>query len=508
MVISNQEKPNIVIIHADQHRWDCIGAYGNREIQTPHIDSLANDGVCYTNSFCTFPVCTPSRYSMLTGLYAHQHMGYSNHCTIPHELATFPKILRESGYKTKAVGKMHFTPTYLDVGFDEMVLCEQDGPGRYDDDYHRWLRAQELVDGIDLMDQVKEFRDQAPAAYWKQFGAAVSDLDEQHHSTTWIGEKAVETIQGWENDGNLLMVGFVKPHHPFDPPTPWNTLYNPEELSLLPGWTETLHEQDKKFHQGYFDNNEIEPDRLRQVMAHYYGSISQIDFQVGKMLDLLRKKGLYDDALILYTSDHGEYMGFRHLLLKGGYLYDPLAKVPLIVKYPKNARHNEICKALVSTVDLAPTILSLAGCDPNGFMPGIDLTKSGLSREMIFSEDRNHFMVRTQNRKLLYNHEPSMCQFFNLEKDPLETENVYTHPDYQMEISGFIMALGDWMLFEAKTPIYMDLSAPVVGKNPIQDLEEDHEETTKTYYRKRMKQFIIRGASKEIKAFQEIIKGD
>ena len=100
MVISNQEKPNIVIIHADQHRWDCIGAYGNREIQTPHIDSLANDGVCYTNSFCTFPVCTPSRYSMLTGLYAHQHMGYSNHCTIPHELATFPKILRESGYKT------------------------------------------------------------------------------------------------------------------------------------------------------------------------------------------------------------------------------------------------------------------------------------------------------------------------------------------------------------------------------------------------------------------------
>jgi len=489
------KKPNIVIIHADQHRWDCIGAYGNREIQTPHIDSLAKDGVCYTNSFCSFPVCTPSRYSMLTGLYVHQHMGYSNHCTIPHELVTFPKILKENGYKTKAVGKMHFTPTYLNVGFDEMILCEQDGPGRYEDDYHRWLHEEGLVDGIDLTDQVKEFRDQASAVYWKQFGAVVSDLDEQHHSTTWIAERAVETIKSWEGDGHLLMVGFVKPHHPFDPPAPWDTLYNPEELSLLPGWTDTLHKQDETFHPGYFNNNGIEPDNLRQVMAHYYGSISQIDFHVGKMLDLLRQQGLYDDSLIIFTSDHGEYMGFRHLLLKGGYMYDSLAKVPLIVKYPKNVRQNEVCDTLVSTVDVAPTILSLAGCDPDKFMPGINLTQSGVNREMIFSEDRNHFMVRTRQRKLLYSHEASMCQFFNLEKDPLETKNLYTHPDYHGEINRFIMALGDWMLFEAKAPIYIDQSAPVVRKNTILGLEKNHDETIESYFKNRMKQFAVRGES-------------
>ena len=141
-------KPNILIIMADQHRADCLGAYGNPDIQTPHIDSLATDGARYPNSFCPFPVCTPSRYSFLSGLYVGQHLGGSNHCTLPAGLPTFPRVLRENGYRTKAVGKMHFTPTYLDVGFEEMWLAEQNGPGRYDDDYHRWLMAEGLSDAV------------------------------------------------------------------------------------------------------------------------------------------------------------------------------------------------------------------------------------------------------------------------------------------------------------------------------------------------------------------------
>ncbi|HUT18297.1 MAG TPA: sulfatase-like hydrolase/transferase, partial [Anaerolineae bacterium] len=135
-------RPSILIIHADQHRFDCLGTYGNPDVQTPNIDALAADAVRYVNAFCPFPVCTPSRYSLLSGLYVHQHLGWNNHCTLPHGIATFPGILRESGYRTAAVGKMHFTPAYLDVGFDRMQLAEQDGPGRYDDDYHRWLREE------------------------------------------------------------------------------------------------------------------------------------------------------------------------------------------------------------------------------------------------------------------------------------------------------------------------------------------------------------------------------
>ncbi len=139
LIIMNEKRTNILLIHADQHRSDCIGAYGNTDIKTPNIDTIANDGVLYKNSFCTFPVCTPSRYSLLSGLYVHQHMGWSNHCTLPPAIETFPRILKNNGYNTKAVGKMHFTPTYSDVGFEEMELAEQNGPGRYDDDYHRYL---------------------------------------------------------------------------------------------------------------------------------------------------------------------------------------------------------------------------------------------------------------------------------------------------------------------------------------------------------------------------------
>jgi arylsulfatase A-like enzyme len=161
------DRPNILIVHADQHRYDCLGAYGNPDVRTPNIDALAADGVRYENSFCCFPVCTPSRYSLITGLYVHQHLGWNNRCTLPAGLPTLPRILRNAGYHTKAVGKMHYTPTYLDVGFEEMVLAEQDGPGRYDDDYHRWLRAEGLCDRIDLMDQVQEYRQLAPPRYWE-----------------------------------------------------------------------------------------------------------------------------------------------------------------------------------------------------------------------------------------------------------------------------------------------------------------------------------------------------
>ncbi|MBF0244547.1 MAG: sulfatase-like hydrolase/transferase, partial [Planctomycetes bacterium] len=125
-----KNKPNVVLIHADQHRSDCLGAYGNEEISTPNIDRLAADGLVFDNSFCPFPVCTPSRYSLLSGLYVHQHLGVSNLSTLPPGIVTFPQVFKEKGYRTTAVGKMHFTPTYLDVGFDNMLLAKQCGKGR------------------------------------------------------------------------------------------------------------------------------------------------------------------------------------------------------------------------------------------------------------------------------------------------------------------------------------------------------------------------------------------
>ncbi|HEU5317637.1 MAG TPA: sulfatase-like hydrolase/transferase, partial [Chloroflexota bacterium] len=153
--MTKEERPNVLVIMTDQFRWDCLGlgGQGNPDVKTPHLDRLARDGVWFPTTFCPLPVCTPSRYSLLSGLYVHQHGGWTNRCTLTPDIPTFPRRLREAGYRTRGVGKMHFTPTYLDVGFEALELAEQNGPGRYEDDYHRELMEAGLVPATDLIDQ-------------------------------------------------------------------------------------------------------------------------------------------------------------------------------------------------------------------------------------------------------------------------------------------------------------------------------------------------------------------
>jgi len=481
---------NILLIHADQHRFDCLGAYGNPDVRTPNIDAVAADGVRYTESFCPLPICTPSRYSLLTGLYVRQHLGGTNRCTLPAGLETFPRLLREAGYSTAAVGKMHFTPTYLDVGFDEMRLAEQDGEGRYDDDYHRWLREEGLCDRLDLMDQVREYRDAAPPEYWRAFGAIESDLDEAHHSTTWIGDRAVEAVDRWAGGGNLLMVGFIKPHHPFDPPAPWSGMYDADALTVLPGWLDEPMPRDLAFSRGYFPHADLTEQALRRAMAHYYATISQIDHHVGRLIDVLKRRGLYDRTIIVYTGDHGDYLGFHHMLLKGNYLYDPLAKVPLIVKLPAGRRAGEVSGELVSNVDVAPTLLSLCGCDVPAAMQGIDLSAEGAAagRDAVFAEDwgGRQYMARTRDRKLLLCPDDRQSQYFDLAADPLEMTNLYADPARRSEIDELRSRLLRWALFDRPYVAHVDEAAGTIDADNAPPPDDARVRDAADYYRRKM----------------------
>jgi len=483
------KQPNILIIQADQHRADCIGTYGNPDIKTPHIDALAADGVRYANSFCPYPVCTPSRYSFVSGLYVRQHLGGSNHCTLPAGLPTFPSALRQAGYKTKAVGKMHLTPTYADIGFDELLLAEQNGAGRYDDDYHRWLRDEGLGHFVDLVDQEREYRQNAPDEYWHNAGALVSDLDEAHHSTTWIAERAMDEVKNWNGGGHLLMASFIKPHHPFDPPASWADRYDPAALELLPGYTPQPQPQDLAFSKGYFSIAEMTETKIRRAMAYYYATISQIDHHVGRLVAQLKEQGLYDDTLILYNSDHGDYMGYHHLLLKGNHMYEPLIKVPLIIKYPGQMQAGSVCDALVNSVDCAPTLLKQAGCTVPTTMTGIDLAAAP-QREFIFAESgRGHsYMVRSQKQKLLLCRDEKHSQFFDLHKDPYELDNRYDDTACQNEIARMKAALAQWVLFEAPYPVHTDEEAPIISGSNAQRHDAGHREEIYAYFEKKTKE--------------------
>jgi arylsulfatase A-like enzyme len=484
--IEMSDRPNILVIQGDQHRWDCLGAYGNVDVKTPHIDGLAGDGVRYDNSYCPFPSCTPSRYSFLTSLYPHQHCGLTNHSTIPQGLATFPKILRSAGYRTKAVGKMHFTPTYADLGFSEMVLAEQNGAGRYDDDYHRWLRDEGLENFVDLMDQEREYRKDAPQEYWDRVGAMVSDLDEAHHSTTWIGDRAVEELETWEGGGNLLMTSFIKPHHPLDPPAPWDEMYDPESLTLLPGYTPEPLARDLAHSPGYFPNAEMTEEKIRGAMGMYYGTISQIDHHVGRMVAALKARGLYDNTLILYNSDHGDYMGYHHLLLKGNYMYESVIRVPLIIKYPGQTNGGTASDALVNSIDAAPTLLNVTGCEVPSEMVGADLRSGVQDREVIFAEVGRDYMVRSRRHKLLLCQNDDRSLFFDLEADPFEIENRYTDPDYAEAISELKEALAKWMLFDTKAPVHLDEDAPIISTPNAQRQNDGHRKEIYGYFQDRM----------------------
>ncbi len=484
--MKKESKKNILLIHADQHRIDCLGAYGNKEIKTPNLDSLAGEGITYNNSFCAYPVCTPSRYSLLTGLQVREHGAWSNHCTLPSYIETFPKVLRRQGYRTAAVGKMHFTPTYLDVGFDRMLLCEQDGPGRFDDDYHRDLMANNLCDINDLEDQRAEYRKDAPEDYWTSLGAITSSLPDQWHSTSWIGEKALEEINGWEEDGNLLMVGFVKPHHPFDPSEAWSDLYKPEDLTLLPGWTDACSDKDLAYSKGYFPNDEIDEAKVKKAMAYYYANISHIDHEVGKMIALLKEKGQYDNTTIIYTSDHGDYMGYHHMILKGNYMYDPLMKVPLIIKDADLQERGTVSNQLVSNVDIASTLLHMMDIEVPSAMKDYNLMIE--QRSYVFGECGNKmdYMLRDHRYKLLLCKDDSKSQFFDLKDDPLEMCDKYGDLAYEKVIADMKAKLMDMVLYELTVPLCVDEEAEISRAENALGYDQKRRAVVEAYYKEKM----------------------
>ncbi len=477
-----EDPVNVVILYADEYRADCIGVAGNETIQTPNLDALAGDGVLYRNSYCVWPVCTPSRLSLMTGQYVKQHGGRSNRSTLLPGTPTYATILREAGYETTAVGKMHFTPAYQDVGFDMMLLAEQNGRGRNVDDYHRDLKEAGILNSLDLIDQERRYRKDAAQSYWDSFGAHVSDVPDEHHITTWTGDRAVETVSKWtSNQGNLLMVGFLKPHHPFDPPSPWHERYDPETTPILPGWTEDVPKQDIQRARGYFDNTSLTPAALKRVTAYYYATITHIDHHIGRIVRELKSKGLYDNTLIIFTADHGEYMGFHHMLLKGNHMYDPLVKVPLIIKYPKQRHAGVMTDELVNTLDVTSTVLSETGQKETVDMRGDALggTTPGriLPRKVVIAEDRSGLMATDGHYKLLLNRDNSKSLFFDLNYDPYELVNRIYDGNYAIRIFDLREAVLAWQLNETDRAVYVDTSVPLAGGDNIPtDLERTERE--------------------------------
>ncbi len=429
------KRPNILLIMADQLRQDALGCYGNPDVKTPNIDRIATMGVKFANGYTVLPLCSPARYSVLTGKYPRTLGLVTNNEHVDESMDNFVRRLHDSGYKTGCFGKMHFTPVYANYGFDAMRLSEQNGDGWKIDDYHKYLEEQGLTDWWDLWDQQFEYRKDAPDIYWETYGAKGSDIPEEHYSTTWTANQTIEFIRNQSEDTPFFAwMSFIKPHHPFDPPAPYDTMYNPDELTLLPNedaWRDkpllTANGSDPRM--GYFDAREQTDEHRRKVMALYYGAITHIDHHVGRVLDCLQDKGLLENTVIVVVADHADYLGQFGLYLKHPNIpYDALAKVPFIVAAPGMAQ-GETSDALVSLVDIYPTLTELAEQTSEPSVEGISIkpllqTPSLSVRNCVTVESGRVNAVRTQRHKYLRSRDADIEELYDIEEDPFELCNI------------------------------------------------------------------------------------
>ena len=487
------KRPNILMILTDQHRADWLGCYGHKVVKTPHIDGLANRGVKFTNFNVASPVCMPNRGSIFTGRYPSVHGLRHNGLPLPRNQATFVDVLRDGGYKTALIGKSHIQPMseiVTNMGEPEPPRSDAlrdarkpDGerydleePSNYEDDayfdfptpyygfdhidmvtghgdkcgghYIQWLRKQR-DDWADLLDRKNELPHNysCPQAYRTPMPAEL-------YSTSYIKDRAVDYLgaQAGSDQPFFAFVSFPDPHHPFNPPGKYWDMYSPDQFEVRlpysahknpPPHIKACHEQlldETRFTRGMdlFGARETE---IREAMALSAGMVTMIDDAVGDILAALRDAGHADDTIVIFNSDHGEYLGDFSMLLKGPVPLRAVNRVAFIWADPRDDRNGTECDALCSSLDIAPTVIARTGMLPYHGIQGRDLARvldgGGSLRDQLLiehedSQPKPGFKNRANLRTLLTEtHRLSVYrgqdwgELYDLAADPDETHNLW-----------------------------------------------------------------------------------
>lgn len=368
-------KPNIIFITTDQMRDDFMGCAGNEIIQTPSMDHLARRGVRFGQAVSGQPVCIPARASIMTGLEGHS-LGiteYQEGFEIPTR-DTLPQLLRDGGYQTKSVGKMHVYPERCHYGFESMQICEEGriiGQANNEfkgyDDYEMWLAEQ-------------GYSGQAFGHGMANNGHSMTawHLPDHLHPTEWIGTESCKAIKTRDWTRPLfLWASFTAPHPPLTPLYKDLLLYNENEMRepVLGDWLENH----SHFHQVNLGMSNGENKTKKEIaLAHkaYYALITQVDRQISRIIGTLREEGMLENTWFIFTSDHGDNMGDHQLWGKRNFLRGS-CQVPFIIAPPTKGNLDHlmgkawmpgvVSQAVVGLQDIMPTCLDIAGIEiPNG----------------------------------------------------------------------------------------------------------------------------------------------
>lgn len=392
-------KKHIVILFCDQMRYDAIGALGNSEVQTPAMDSLVKDGTKFTRCITPSPVCVPARLSLFSGWYAARHGNNNNNKHSVYTGEGFYHELTKAGYQSCCVGKMHHVwDRYGAMGFAERHTQEELSDKA--DDYTAYI--------CENYPAVFDYNGQRSEMYYVP---QVSQMPPEGHPTQWVGDRCVEFLNNVDTDKPVFLFGsFIHPHPPFCPPAPWNKLYRHE--GKPPYVPDNYLEFRPLLHKTFTcERLGISPVDALRLKNFYYACVSFVDYQMGRIIRVLKDRGMYDDTLILLTSDHGECLGDFANMGKRTML-DAAARVPFVMKVPGYTTRSraDVC----SLVDVAPTLLSYAGIPYHKEdYDGTDLLSDGHTE--VYSQynggEKGVYMIATAQDKLIY-HSPSGRYFY------------------------------------------------------------------------------------------------
>jgi arylsulfatase A-like enzyme len=371
-----RQRPNILLLYTDQQRWDALGAAGNPDIHTPHLDRLATEGTLFSHHFVQNPVCMPSRASFLSGQYPEtigiSHMGV----ILPEDIQLLPHYLAPYGYRTANIGKLHALPhanrdhrePHPSYGFDQIEISDEPGP--YEDAYRAWVRARapEHLDSISV--------GLPPSAVtWRRTMGVVEEVThpeerfpkrmipfpapaELTHSA-FVAARTRAFIDQQVGAPWLCIAGFYSPHSPWVVPQQFLDLYDPSSITLPSAnarrpFQPTAGNRDSADAAG-------SDDELRSAIHGYYAMVSEVDHYVGQIIDHLAYRDLLDITMIVFTSDHGEWLGKYGRYGKGHPADDAVSRVPLLMRPPSSAGATEpLISTIVEAVDVLPTILETA----------------------------------------------------------------------------------------------------------------------------------------------------
>jgi arylsulfatase A-like enzyme len=460
-------RPNILVIMTDQHRFDRLSCMGDPVLETPHVDAIARSGVLFQNAYTPSPVCAPARAAIWSGTYPPGCGVVSNWVPFKDDVELLTHRLHRQGYSTAICGKLHFVPHEARFGFDHKRM--NDAPysiyandDKYSD-YITWLRSiwKGDVDPVALFDEDESaFKDDE----WYRFTMGSNFRREDEHDIPWVVDESIQFLRSRDKEKPFFMFSsFFGPHQPFVPPAPWNTLYDPQriqlppqfgaEMSGCPVFEATCAPRARQF------KGRWTAEVYQEMLAAYYGQIAMIDHYIGRLFDYLVEQGLWDNTLIVFTSDHGDHNGAYGLFYKGQ-MYDSCCKVPLLIKPPGFKEEGIARQEVVNTLDLYGTILDAAGdtswqqphVEARSLVPLLQGTTSGSWENRTYSiigadPGRNLTMLRTADLKLIRlarGEDNPLYELYDMRHEPVEVRNVFERPAYQDKRETLQADLDTW----------------------------------------------------------------